>query len=77
MRMRNVIRHVIAIAALVGSAAATVAAGQAPKSAAAARESLPPISYTCPMHPEIVEDKKGTCPICKMDLELFSINYFT
>jgi len=31
-------------------------------------EKLPPLSYTCPMHPEIVEDKGGTCPICKMDL---------
>lgn len=25
-------------------------------------------SYTCPMHPQIVEDKPGTCPICAMDL---------
>jgi membrane fusion protein, copper/silver efflux system len=24
--------------------------------------------YTCPMHPQIVEDKPGTCPICGMDL---------
>ena len=32
-------------------------------------EKLPPLSYTCPMHPEILEDKKGSCPICKMDLE--------
>lgn len=24
--------------------------------------------YTCPMHPEIVKDKPGQCPICKMDL---------
>src|ERR1700737_3152749 len=31
-------------------------------------ESLPPISYTCPMHPEILDDKKTICPICKMDL---------
>jgi Cu(I)/Ag(I) efflux system membrane fusion protein len=24
--------------------------------------------YTCPMHPQIVRDAPGTCPICKMDL---------
>ncbi len=24
--------------------------------------------YTCPMHPEIVRDKPGKCPICHMDL---------
>ena len=24
--------------------------------------------YTCPMHPEIVEDAPGACPICGMDL---------
>ncbi|GAB3833724.1 efflux RND transporter periplasmic adaptor subunit [Pontibacter rugosus] len=25
-------------------------------------------TYTCPMHPQIVQDKPGTCPICFMDL---------
>ncbi|HTL02241.1 MAG TPA: heavy metal-binding domain-containing protein [Vicinamibacterales bacterium] len=29
---------------------------------------LPAISWTCPMHPDIVEDKKGACPVCKMEL---------
>lgn len=24
--------------------------------------------YTCPMHPQIIRDKPGTCPICGMDL---------
>lgn len=24
--------------------------------------------YTCPMHPEIIEDQPGSCPICGMDL---------
>ncbi|HEV7347310.1 efflux RND transporter periplasmic adaptor subunit [Telluribacter sp.] len=25
-------------------------------------------SYTCPMHPQIVQNEPGTCPICGMDL---------
>ncbi len=25
-------------------------------------------TYTCPMHPDIVKDAPGSCPICKMDL---------
>ena len=28
--------------------------------------------YTCPMHPEIVRDRPGTCPICGMALEPMS-----
>ncbi|MBP8113739.1 MAG: efflux RND transporter periplasmic adaptor subunit [Chitinophagaceae bacterium] len=24
--------------------------------------------YTCPMHPEVIKDKAGACPICGMDL---------
>ena len=26
----------------------------------------PGVSYTCPMHPEIVRDYPGACPICGM-----------
>ena len=26
------------------------------------------IKYTCPMHPEIISDKPGTCPRCGMEL---------
>ncbi|WP_256013492.1 efflux RND transporter periplasmic adaptor subunit [Desertivirga xinjiangensis] len=26
--------------------------------------------YTCPMHPHVVQDAPGTCPVCKMDLVL-------
>jgi len=24
--------------------------------------------YTCPMHPEVIQDKAGKCPKCKMNL---------
>jgi Cu(I)/Ag(I) efflux system membrane fusion protein len=26
------------------------------------------VRYTCPMHPQIIEEKPGSCPICGMDL---------
>jgi hypothetical protein len=29
---------------------------------------LPPVSWTCPMHPEVVDDQNGSCPICGMAL---------
>ncbi|MEQ9299476.1 MAG: heavy metal-binding domain-containing protein, partial [Cyclobacteriaceae bacterium] len=32
-------------------------------------EAVSTTRYTCPMHPEIVEDGPGSCPICGMDLE--------
>jgi Cu(I)/Ag(I) efflux system membrane fusion protein len=31
-------------------------------------------TFTCPMHPQIVQHKMGTCPICGMDLVPFSRN---
>ena len=26
------------------------------------------VQYTCPMHPEVISNKPGTCPQCGMDL---------
>jgi hypothetical protein len=37
--------------------------------AAAPAAQLPDISWTCPMHPDVLEPKKGACNICGMDLE--------
>lgn len=31
-------------------------------------------SYTCPMHPEIIQNQSGSCPICGMALELKNIS---
>jgi hypothetical protein len=42
--------------------AAAVVVPQAPP------EPLPPVSWTCTMHPEVVDDAAGACPICRMQL---------
>jgi hypothetical protein len=34
----------------------------------AAPAPLPPISWSCPMHPEVVDNEAGKCPICGMTL---------
>ncbi len=34
-----------------------------------ATEQTANVQYTCPMHPEVIKDKPGQCPICGMDLE--------
>jgi membrane fusion protein, copper/silver efflux system len=33
--------------------------------------------YTCPMHPQVIQDKPGTCPICGMDLVKMSASTST
>jgi hypothetical protein len=32
-------------------------------------EALPPMSWSCPMHPDVIDGEEGSCPICEMDLE--------
>ena len=41
----------------------------APKPAEAPPPAPPGTIWTCPMHPEIRQDKPGACPICGMALE--------
>ena len=40
-----------------------------PAAATAAEPAPAGAKYTCPMHPQIVQDTPGTCPICGMALE--------
>ena len=65
MRFPLFTRRVAWLVALLLLACVTLAA-QRPKTAAPAE--VPPISQTCPMHPDVVESAPGTCPICKMKL---------
>ena len=44
-------------------------AAVAPPPIALTRASKPAAKYTCPMHPEIIRDGPGSCPICGMALE--------
>ena len=36
--------------------------------ATASSQSQQAVVYTCPMHPQVQQDKPGKCPICGMDL---------
>jgi Cu(I)/Ag(I) efflux system membrane fusion protein len=46
-----------------GTSAATQPAGEAAATATQAK-----VVYTCPMHPQVQQDKPGKCPLCGMDL---------
>ncbi|HEU4940173.1 MAG TPA: HAD-IC family P-type ATPase, partial [Candidatus Eisenbacteria bacterium] len=45
-----------------------------PRAGAAPAPAVPPgTKWTCPMHPEIVTDRPGSCPICGMALEPLTV----
>jgi Cu(I)/Ag(I) efflux system membrane fusion protein len=61
----------IATAALSAAAAAAAVLVAAPRQAAtggAPREAAAATLYQCPMHPSIIQDHPGECPICGMKL---------
>jgi multidrug efflux pump subunit AcrA (membrane-fusion protein) len=57
----------LGLALAVGAAFALRKAATAPASAAGV------VKYQCPMHPQIVRDAPGDCPICHMHLEKVSL----
>ena len=61
-------RPIAALLFAIALVSAVAAAPQTARPTAPQSANLPPLSWTCPMHPDVLEDKKGTCPICKMDL---------
>ncbi len=61
----------VTVAGLIGYAVGQFPANKAYDGAAALEPIAPAATATrhvCPMHPEIVSDTPGTCPICGMDL---------
>jgi hypothetical protein len=52
-----------AVVVILATPAATAQRGAAPRA-----PTLPPLSMTCPMHPDVVEARAGSCPLCRMSL---------
>jgi hypothetical protein len=45
-----------------------IAGMSAQQGRAPAPPKLPPLSYTCAHHPDVLEDRPGSCPLCKLTL---------
>ena len=60
--------NILSLLLLLSASACTEQAHEHTEAAATAEET----TYTCPMHPQIVQPQPGTCPICGMDLVLVS-----
>lgn len=50
------------------SSDAPASSGATPPTLPSINKSVPGKTWVCPMHPEIMQDHPGTCPICGMDL---------
>ena len=48
--------------------AVAIVADAAPQRGSTPAPEVPPVSMTCPMHPDVVDSTPGSCPICKMNL---------
>lgn len=58
--MNKAIKYIIIIILFIGLSACTAKRDK--------NQTTEAKTYTCPMHPQIIQDKPGTCPICGMDL---------
>jgi Heavy metal binding domain len=71
LNRRDFFFSLIAPLALTTAAAArrrSLADARGAQGAGGGGRALPPVSYSCPMHAEVVESAPGRCPICGMTL---------
>jgi Cu(I)/Ag(I) efflux system membrane fusion protein len=62
----------IALIAIAPSVLLAACSGEKKKDAGTAKEKQQ--TFTCPMHPQVIKNEMGTCPICGMDLVPFEKN---
>lgn len=73
MERKVFIKNLALMALLPSTFIAACSSGKKPEAAAgAAKEKLQ--TFTCPMHPQVIKNEMGTCPICGMDLVPFEKN---
>ncbi|MEX2233828.1 MAG: efflux RND transporter periplasmic adaptor subunit [Cyclobacteriaceae bacterium] len=60
--MKTISLYIYALFLIIGCS------GEASKDAQTEHDHAKATQYTCPMHPQIVQDKPGACPICGMNL---------
>jgi len=58
----------LSVMILASSAVTTILAESTPSPAPSAPADAKPKKYTCPMHPDVVQDKPGKCDKCGMAL---------
>jgi hypothetical protein len=61
-------KSIFIVALVFGTLTTALVAQRATQSALKGAPSLPALSYTCVHHPDVLETKPGTCPICKLAL---------